>query len=312
MKQPRGETSALGTLFTFILLIAALGVLWVYSGGPERSAYEQGPFLTMPSVPTVPITQGVATGGTNAPPADPGKTLRDYFYDFGSPTAGVERSPYADYVSIDRGEPQNADPKREYVILDVSSNAQSSVTITGWSLVGSSGINAKIGQAAQLAVSGQVNSEAPITVLPGGRVYITTGRAPSGSSFRINMCSGYLEQFQDYYPSLRLDCPRPTEEMLKYPSGIAGNRACIEFIERLTSCRLYTDPVPGNIGSECQNFVLNQLSYNGCINNHKNDTGFYKNEWRVFLSRDQELWQSKYERIRLLDENGKVIDQISY
>ncbi len=315
MKEPRGETSAIGTLFTFILLMAALGVLWVYSGGPERGSYGQGPFLTMPSVPTVPIPVGVQTpeGQPAQPQTDPSRTLRDYFYNFGTGyTGNEEKSPYADYVSLEFGDPGNTNPKYEYVTIKVSSNIQTATTISGWSLVGTSGIVGKIGSAAQLPSLGQVNSESPVSVPPGSILYVTTGRSPSGVSFRINQCTGYFEQFQDYYPALRADCPRPTDEMLRYPDGIAGNRTCIEFIERLYQCQLYTLAVPGNIGGSCQNFVLNVLSYNGCINAHRNDPGFYKNEWRIYLNRDQELWQSKYERIRLLDENGKLIDVLGY
>ena len=55
-----------------------------------------------------------------------------------------------------------------------------------------------------------------------------------------------------------------------------------------------------------------KINYNSCIDKHKNDENFYRGEWRVYLSRDTELWKSKREVIKLIDEKGKDIGTITY
>jgi hypothetical protein len=126
------------------------------------------------------------------------------------------------------------------------------------------------------------------------------------------MCTEYFEQFQDYTPSLQSDCPDPEEEALKNPQKTAGNTECIDFIDRLRSCELYTQTIPGSLGASCQSFIQNDLSYNGCVTAHRNDPDFYQNEWRVFLNRQQELWGNTHDQVRLLDENGNLIASVSY
>ena len=178
----------------------------------------------------------------------------------------------------------------------------------------------KIGEAAVIPFLGQVNVETPITVGGNTIVYVVTGRSPNGTSFRLSKCTGYFEQFQDFAPSLPTQCPLPEDELFNRPGSNSYNDTCINFVEGLGRCTFNIGALPPLIGSQCQNFILNTLSYNGCISAHKNDPDFYRNEWRVYLGRDQELWknetgsswQNAREEIRLLDENGKVVDVVSY
>jgi len=327
MKALRGETTAIGTLIMFLLFLFLLGGVWLYTGGPEQSQGE-GAFLN-PSWPfggggtygQVPgfapggFTQGDGNGiGENQDAGLPQQqfSFLDFFYGFRG-NSPVKDSPYAGMVTLETGNARSSDPKQEYITLRTSYNLEKSITLSGWSLHEDAGdIKVTIGQAAQIPFLGQVNVDSPITLPANSIVYITTGRSPNGTSFRANECTGYFEQFQDFYPSLSIDCPDPENEILINPSAVAGDSECLTYIQNAPRCILAVNALPPSIHSSCQNFILNQLSYNGCINAHKNEPTFYRNEWRVFLNRDQEVWKNQNERIRLLDENGKVVDSIGY
>ena len=327
MKYPRGETTAMGTVVLFLLFLLILGGVWVYTGGPERSQGE-GPFLnptwpfgsggTYGNVPMFTFTGGTSSsyygsnGNSYGGSQSDQPSFLDTFFGFRG-TSVKEDSPYAGQVTLEIGNARSSDPAQEYIVVRTAYNLEKSITISDWALEeDAGGIRVSVGQAALIPFLGQVNSQSPITLPPQSTVYITTGRAPNGTSFRVNQCTGYFEQFQNFYPQLSRECPDPSVEILRNPELIAGNIDCHEFIDRLPSFELAINALPGTIGAGCSSFILNELSYNGCINAHKNEAGFYRNEWRIFLNRDQEVWRNSYERIRLLDENGKVVDSIGY
>lgn len=323
MKQPRGEATAIGTLIMFLAFLVILGGLWLYAGGPSRAG-GQGPFLTPPwmwntsdpsyTVPTISIIGNEQPGNApveNQPPPEQ-TSFFDLFFGFRG-TSETRDSPYAGMVGLERGGATASDPDDEYIVIRTAQNTERSITISGWTLEEDANtLSVKIGQAVEFPLLGQLNSQTPITLPPDSRVYVVTGKSPNGFSFRVNQCTGYFEQFQDFSPQLPIECPYPEDEIFRRPEVISGNAACVDFIDRLPRCQLIVNDLPREIGNTCQNFILNELSYNGCVNAHKGEPGFYKNEWRMFLNRDQEIWVNKYERIRLLDENGKTVDSIGY
>jgi hypothetical protein len=341
MKSPRGEVTATGTFILAILLAIALGIVWVATGGPSRSSSHSGAFLTPPwplagsstpsfffptlsragqtdasETPSYAVTyvtyQGEGGGGTGNGPFT-------FLSRFGAGSVTID-SPYAGKVFLEIGNARESDTKREYVILRTASGLNQSVTVTGWTLMSAtSNIKVKVGEGALIPFLGQVNVETPIALGGNTTVSMITGRAPNGTSFRVSKCTGYFEQFQDFTPSLPIECPLPEDELDRLSVATSYNDLCFDFVGGLSRCILNINALPPNVGSLCQNFVLNTLSYSGCVTAHKNDPDFYRNDWRVYLNRDQELWKngggswrSAREEIRLLDENGKVVDVVSY
>ncbi len=315
-------------LLLFIGFLIVLGIAWFVTGGPARSISHQGWFLSAPSplgnaqdynIPHVPLPNAETESQNNTTPppqTNPVASIWDYFFNYrvglgAAPTPGT--SSYAQNVYFQQGNSMSADPTAEYVIIRTSPNLKTNLTITGWTVESAAtGAKATIGNAAVIPYLGQVNSEGPISIGPNTSVYLTTGHSPNGTSFRLNECTGYFEQFQHFTPSLQRDCPRPEDELLRHPQTLAGNDTCDTFIRSIPQCTLTLTAIPGNVGSGCQDFILNDLSYSGCITAHKNDPNFYRSEWRVFLERDQELWKNTHDVIRLLDENGKLVGQVSY
>lgn len=308
----------------FFLILGGLFVLWVFSGGPEKQIASGGFFLTSPQ----PISTGETTQtGTpldfRAPSFFPRIGTRD--------EAGTSRirdrelllelernpgtiSPLAGTVEINRHrEVDQTDPEDEYLELRLSSRADNGVSITGWSLVSPvSGKRAVIPQGVRLPFSGTSQQTRPIVLEPGDEAYIITGRSPLGISFQENICTGYFEQFQDFTPSLPLRCPLPEDELATIRTiNSAPERECRRFARSMDRCTIETDiDIP--LQDWCDDFIEEELNYNGCVQRNQADEDFFSGNWHVYLSQDRELWKSERELIRLLDAQGRVVDQVSY
>ncbi|MBI3573997.1 hypothetical protein HY090_03020 [Candidatus Kaiserbacteria bacterium] len=314
----------------FIFFLVALGVAWFLTGGPGHSISHEGWFLSPPSplgngqgynVPNfsfdTTVNSNPSSGNIQQQEAPtPTQSVWNYFFNYRvglGESPRPDASPYASMVRFSANAAKSSDPATEYVTIQTSSDLKTNLTITGWTLEsGTTGIKTQIGNAAQIPFLGQVNIESPVSVGPTSTVIVTTGHSPNGTSFELNECTGYFSQFQKFTPNLRQECPKPEDELLRYPQNLAGNELCYNFVRNIRQCVLTWTEIPGNIGDACQNFILNTLSYNGCITAHKDDPDFYRREWRMFLNRDQELWRNTHDIIRLLDENGKLIGEASY
>ena len=313
-------------LLLFILFLIALGIAWFLTGGASRPLAHAGWFLNPPAplgngqgynIPTVPVpTVGTSTTGTRAVPS-PTQSIWNYFFNYrvglGSAVGGTPDSPYAPYVSFSIAGARNSDPEQQYVVLRTSSQLNGALTVTGWTLEDAqTGIKAVIGNAAQIPALGGMNSATPVSIGPSATAYIVTGTSPEGVSFRVNKCTGYFNQFQTFAPPLSMRCPTPQDEMLQHPELTAGNTTCQDYVRTIPRCTLTLTAIPGNIGGLCQSFIQNTLSYNGCITAHQADPDFYDNAWYLYLGRNQALWNSSHDDIRLLDENGKLIAEVNY
>lgn len=321
MKQPRGAAGS--DLLFFIFFIVVLGIVWSLTGGPERTISREGPFLNPPfplgegsayRVPgvTIPSRNGSAEGENDRDQNALERVITRIRTGFGEITE--EKSPYASSVSLSASRAKDSDARDEYVTIKINKNLEGRVPLSSWRIESSvTTLGSLLGNAAYLPYSGQVNTESPVAVDAGTTLYVITGRSPIGTSFRTNLCTGYFAQFQEFEPSLKEACPIPEDELAsKVDSGFVPNDECIDFVEDIDRCTLILTEIPARVGAACQNFILEDLTYNGCVQAHKDMDGFYNTEWYIYLDRDQELWKGSRERIRLLDENGKVVAATSY
>lgn len=300
-------------LLIVILLMAALGAAWYYTGGTANDLARSGPLFKMPQVgsgtiPVFSVPSVKINDATSDTASDPETTSVTNYLG----TLTEEKSPYAAYVSLEAGNARSS-VDSEYLVLRVSSNAPQKVTISGWRIESTAtGLSSTLPLAAELPFLGSVNSTGPVSLSKGQSAYIVTARSPNGTSFRTNICTGYFEQFQNFTPSLNLECPSPQTEADTFFTPGSLNDECYDIVRSLGRCTLVIQSIPASAGTACEQFITNTLSYNGCINKHKNEPKFYKDVWYLYLNRDQELWRSRSERIRLLDENGKVVSVVSY
>lgn len=220
-----------------------------------------------------------------------------------------EPSYYNNWIKFVPGESvKETYPEKEYVEIEVVQPNLSGTDATGWMLENSQGEKAALGSVSNLPISGKVNAPEALKIKAGDHLLVSTGRSPIGVSFRVNKCSAYLEQFQDFVPPISGECPPVTFER----SFSSLDSKCQIFTQGIHSCEANTRPLPSGVAGSCKAFLDSTVNYNGCVATHKNDSNFYLKEWRIFLGKGKELWAEPNDTVILLDDKGKLIDTLKY
>lgn len=249
-------------------------------------------------------------------------------------------SSHAKSISIKRGNAASSyQPREEYIVLE--NNSRSSIDITGWKLTNGKDRRVyELGNTLQRYPAEEAyipsgtkllsasNILQNIVLEAGEEAVITTGK-PSlfGSipitSFKENMCTGYLENTRnyDFTPSLRQQCPDPSEE----PGFENLDEKCQDFINGLRSCAIPDIGGRDEEGDRCDNcvngerisricrtFIETHYNYQGCVAYHGLDEDFYLDTWRVFLGKTWEMWAKSKEVISLFDKAGSLVDYLQY
>ena len=154
--------------------------------------------------------------------------------------------------------------------------------------------------------SGNVNQSGDIMLSPGEEAIITSGRSPVGASFRENLCTGYLAERQEFFPPLLNACPSASEE---YARAGGNDQECKNYLYRINYCETDTS---NDADGACEAFIESNLTYNGCVRAHEQEANFPGVTWRIYLGSRSGLWNDARDTIRLLDENGKIVDVLTY
>jgi len=159
-----------------------------------------------------------------------------------------------------------------FLEISVPSDFPHTATTTGLIVVARhTKVASVLGKGSEHFVQGAVNSEADVLLHPGESAYISAGESPTGTSFRVNACTGYLSQFQTFIPPLNRPCPTPL-----YTGGEAS---CAHYVSSLSSCEIvYNDIAFPKLSKQCRAFVASEFTYNGCT--RSTPVTFY--EWRLF------------------------------
>jgi hypothetical protein len=224
-------------------------------------------------------------------------------------------SPYKGKVTLSNRESSpEGTPAEEYIVVRASSANTAPVSLSGWSL--QSILTAKRVQlppASSLFVLGVVNPVTHISLAPGQVAIVNTGASPVGVSFRENTCSGYLAQFQSFYPDIERSCPDPSHALPQIPENLQRyGAACTEFVNNLQSCTYPRNNLPATLSPACKAFVTNTYTYNGCVTLYQSRVDFKKDTWRLFLGVIEPLWNNSHDIIRLLDADGRTVDVLTY
>ena len=293
-------------ILIIILLIAGVWLVWLFSGGPERikqNRSENGPskgsgLITPTQTTSAPL--GTISSKSNS------SNLVEKTTEVTDRTLGV--SYYQNWIQLGSGSAKREFyPAKEYITLSVTQRNVSYLFISDWKLKNSLGETVRIGDASYTPFVGQVNTTHPVVLAAGDKLTISTGQSPIGVSFRVNKCSGYLEQFQDFVPPLQVSCPSPSSEEDAHNLP----RECQSYIRSLPRCTANVDILPDDLTAECRDYINTQINYNSCVLLHRDDKDFYKNEWRIYLGEPRELWLER-DTITLLDDEGKEVDTIKY
>jgi len=312
-------------------VLVGIGLIWLFLGGPSRMIDKDGIFIK----PLSPVDTGETYGKLSSwnlfdqdeKISSPNLTEKERLAleleqtekelkEIQSNLKKIEKeektSLFSEKVIIRKCAGSQTDVNKEYLELNVNSSVTEKILISDWTLKSEmTGTEIKIGEASKLPYTSQINKESAVFVSGGDKIIITTGRSPIGVSFQINKCSGYLEQFQNFYPSLKKECPLVEDEDLPISGPNAFNDECWDYIESISCCE--TPLVfPLDMQYECRSYLTTEVNHNACIDNHKNESDFYQPEWRIFLERETDLWKKEREIIELLDAQGKIVDIYSY
>jgi hypothetical protein len=296
--------------FIFLLfMLAALWVAWVVAGGPNKTS-SPAPLMRAPEANLDSRKQAVSISNRNdTEPTENSSSQVE--------TATEEKLADIEKISFVRSATgaKRTKAQEEYVSIKADRANTKAVRITGLTLRSViSGRSYTIPQGVPLYYGGRINNDQDVYLSPNETAVILTGRSPIGASFKLNSCTGYLEQFQNFSPRLSRSCPDPENELdLKDVDIIRSyGDACITFIERMPRCELNLKSIPLGFPEQCVRFITEEITYNGCIKSHKDDADFYDNEWRIFLGRENEVWRAKREAIEIVSPQGKVLDTLSY
>jgi len=315
----------------FFIVIGAMFTLWVQGGGPMR-AKEEG---------LIKDNEEAATSQTAQSPTKPAATGALVGAEVDE--AGVARSPYYGQVKIQASAARQTSANNEYLTLTARGN-ETPINIGNWILKNGrdqkfyniSGTETR-GQSVSVRIpaTGVVrynpylpvtNIQSPITLADREKAVIVTGQVPTladfviRDNFKLNRCLGYLEDKTSYRfsPTLRYQCPASRD----YPGVDSLSESCAKFARSVNACHepkeVYKQEqgycLDGNctLNSFCQGFVKQTFNFQSCFNTFSRDADFVGNEWRIYLKRNWELWESSRETITLYDASGRLVNQLEY
>lgn len=304
-----------------VLLIAGIILFvflaWTSTGGPERSISWQPAFTS----PFTLASSSISDTGAERSERDAERELariQDEVVDLQRSAVSAARfgpaSPYKDRVMLTLGTSATSDdPDREYVTISVSTKEEEAVNVTGWRLSSSAeGRTIPIPTGVNLPRSSIVNVEEAVALQPGDRAIVIVGESPVGYSFRENMCTGYFDQFQEFYPALAHQCPYAVDDFDRFYYGSARTLdSCRAYLRNANRCEIPRD-IPSSLGGECEAFIDTHLDYNGCVDMHLGDRDFLSSTWRVYLERESGFFTADHDTVKLLDADGKTVDLVSY
>jgi len=329
MADEKPETKVGMDFLIFFIVIGAMFTLWVQGGGPMR-AKEEG--LIKDSDQTSRQSQTSRTQSSGGVQSGAG-----------ADEAVQNRSPYYGQVRISASSVRPTSANSEYITLTARGNKEP-INIGNWIL--KNGRDQKFYNISGTETRGQsvsvripalgvvkynpylpaTNIQSPITLADREKAVIITGQVPTladfviRDNFKLNRCLGYLEDKTSYRfsPTIRDNCPRSEE----FPGVDNLSDTCAKFASSVRAChepKETYDPEEGycldrncSLNSFCKGFVQQTFNFQSCFNTFSRDADFVGDEWRIFLGRTWELWESRREVITLYDASGRLVHQIEY
>ncbi|GEM_PF-1005733 len=225
----------------------------------------------------------------------------------------VRLSPFSKYVRIASRSGQATIPDNEAITLEVLSSSPSPVDLTDYTITNSLGHSFHLPKVNNdYRAGGETSLPDPLVVAPGGRVIITLGKSPLRASVRVNRCMGYLTRTGGAFQSLGnffFDCPQLPQEVIERHTG----KTCLDYLKSQSACSVANPiPFPDNVrlGFTCIDFISQHYTYNGCVDDHRAERDFYKDEWRVEIGFPKDFFPTGKERVELRDREKKLVHRL--
>ncbi len=298
-----------------ILIIIFFVIMGIFSGGsifrPAVEVATSSPQSTIGSEYYYPDTED------DYARADAQRQLRLISADVVDLNQEVQRRIEEQNASIYKGKVgisgiYNVGSFNEYAVISIQNEPGGSVILSGWkikSLV--TGGELVIGGASTIPEIG-LPKDAPIIISePYAKVIVSHALSPLNSSFRVNICTGYLDRNDSFLPSLPRECPKPSEEAPGVSREI--NNECLDYIDTLPRCNIPRErEYPEPLTRTCEAYIETNINYETCVEKHQFDIDFLLPEWRVFSKARGILWLDRRDVIQLIDNAGKVVDTYDF
>ena len=229
-----------------------------------------------------------------------------------TPPAGftvAELSPYYGEVKIGNVSPASTWNTVANFSLSANYNGlKAPIDVTGWHLRSNKG-DVVIPTAVADYTPGGFGYSGDITLSPGQVLNVYSSVSPIAKNLRMNQCIGYLNDTYTFTPALPQNCASVYDR--SEISTLSG--ACQSYILSLWSCSAPSIGQINNFSSEpaCQALLSTRFNYATCYDRHRFDSGFFTNEWRVWIGGAINFDQS-HDRLLLFDKEGLLVDEYTY
>ncbi len=229
-----------------------------------------------------------------------------------TPPAGFtasELSPYYGEVKIGNVSAASSwNGIAQFSLNTAYSGLSTPVDVTGWRLTYNKGQVVIPTAASDYSPTG-FEYPGDIALGSGNVLNVYSSASPVGQNFRMNACIGYLNNTYSFTPALPQNCAPVYDrsEIVTY-SG-----SCQSYILSLWGCSVPSANQINNFSGEpaCQSILNTRFNYASCYNRNRFQSGFFSNEWRVWLGSPINVDPS-HDRLLLLDRNGLLVDQYVY
>lgn len=182
--------------------------------------------------------------------------------------------------------------------------AEEAIDVTGWLIKGK-----RSSQYIPKAVNdyGPLGTtlESDIVLRKNETVNIYSNESAIGVNFRLNKCTGYLNNNIKFTPTLPNSCPK-----LDLSEVANFSDECYNYVRTIGRCKLPKTNVqlPQN-DYGCRPF-LDKVNYKGCYDAHRADQDFLSKEWRVWTG--YKFLVAEVDQVGLYDKNGLLVDLKKY
>ncbi len=228
------------------------------------------------------------------------------------PPAGftvAQLSPYYNKIIISSVSKDFSKRTINQITIRTNSFLKEKANITGWHIKNNKGVSIYMPKAVSNFNLRGAWFESDLVLAPNNYVYVYNSQSPIGRNFRLNKCTGYLNNYYKFMPNLPNSCPRIDRGEIISFSG-----KCQNILTSLGSCKEIKNSdwntLVGDEEANCRAYVSN-FNYGGCYSAYYADRDFLSKEWRVWLNTNISF-DMAHDRLLLFDNNGLLVNEKIY
>jgi hypothetical protein len=251
-----------------------------------------------------PAGSGSGSGGTPPPPPSQKPPSLIAPSDVPEGFTVDQLSPHFKKVRFNSISPTSGFNSYSRIAITGQAEGVDKINVTGWLIQANRG-SQRVPQAVDVYDPNGLTAMTDIYLGNGDTLYISSAFSAAYKNFRLNKCTGYLENFYHFTPPLPRSCPSLDTAEVRRFSG-----ACQDYVRSLGTCGLpaANPPVP-EYDTACRRFI-DTINYRGCFDRHRGDADFLSREWWTWTG--HRFLDERHDRVLLLDNQGLLVDIREY